>query len=158
MKLLDKFLGKKDEPPDFSDAPEPLGQQGSPLGEQDQDPYNSDMYSKDPLQDQSGGFSDEFKEKYPSFQHDVFGKDQQDFGKNQDVFSSDKPTNADRARSYAQSLSQPNESKSYGGVVTGHESQLILEKLDTIKAEMDAIKQRMMRIERYMDKSDKRYW
>lgn len=88
---------------------------------------------------------------------------------NNDLFSSTTvshtPSNNDMARGYAQQLeggqNNTQQVSQSAGVITGHESQLILERLDTIKAELDAIKQRMMRIERFIEntetKSGRRY-
>ncbi|MBR9692815.1 hypothetical protein GOV07_02675, partial [Candidatus Woesearchaeota archaeon] len=81
---------------------------------------------------------------------------------NHDVFSTGG--NADTARQYAQGLGgaqatpgmQRQGTMQPSGAITGHEAELILERLDTIKAEIDAIKQRMMRIERFMESADQK--
>ena len=69
------------------------------------------------------------------------------------------------ARDYARQLSPGQQSQpgqattqdaNYAGAITGHEAHLILERLDTIKAELDAIKQRIMRIERFIDEEERK--
>ncbi len=152
MGLFSKFKKKDDfsfsNPPDFSQPP-------------GKDPFASDPYAKDPLAGDPFG---------AGYGQDPFGDQSSRFGQesnfSHDIFTSNEPTNADRARSYAQGLSaqhgpgrgmQPNTAgQSYAGTVTGHEAQLILERLDTIKAELDAIRQRMLRIEHYIEQSDQK--
>lgn len=158
MKLFGFQIGKKSDddfdlpnesPPDFSQPPT------------DNPPANNNPYAE------------------KDFSYDSQGNDQySDDTFSHQIFSSDTPTPGNRARDYANSLSAeqnnyPNQSKSssstpqssssYGGAVSGHEAQLILEKLDTIKAEIDSVKQRMMRVERFMDSAEqkagqKRMW
>ena len=113
-------------------------------------PSAADLYGQDPLQSQTP--------------FDSYGGQQNPAGQSSfdhDIFSSGQPTNADRARNYAQGLSQqggaPGQANvSYGGAITGHEAQLILERLDTVKAELDAIKQRLMHVERYMESAEQK--
>lgn len=129
-------------PPDFS---QPVGQSGRQNGT----PSESDLYGKDPLQNQSP-FDAASAPGDSVFEHDIFR-------------SSNQPTNAEAARAYGQQLSRLTGTQtSYASStvttnpVSGHEAQLILERLDTIKAELDAIKQRTMRIERFIEQSEQK--
>jgi hypothetical protein len=146
FKKKDEFLG--DVPPDFS---QPLGQAGRPA----QDPFAQDVYGKDPLQ--GGSPFDSYAQG-----GQLGGAPPPDSSFGHDIFSSAQPTNADRARDYAQQLGGQNPSPglqsttTYGGAITGHEAQLILERLDTVKAELDAIKQRLMHVERYMESAEQK--
>ncbi len=163
MGLFGKVFGKKDNldssfdaPPDFSQPP---GQGGDPLGADPlgSDPTNADLYGKDPLQN-----PDPFNpmDSGPGKTRDPLGPPgggPSHFDNN--LFSSNQPTNADHAREYARGLEgQPGQAATHhdAGAITGHEANLILERLDTIKAELDAIKQRTMRIERYIDTEERK--
>jgi len=147
MGLFDRFKKKDDfdlgAPPDFSQPP------GGQPTQQGADPYGQGL--------SDGSQFGANPQQASAFEHDVF--------------SSTTPTNADNARVYAQSLgAQPNQAQqargfdypahsgqaSYAGALTGHEAQLILERLDTIKAELDGIKQRIMRVERFMDAAEQK--
>ena len=154
MGLFGKIFRKKEEflgdvPPDFS---QPLGQ----ARQQPQDPFAQDLYGKDPLQ---GGSP---FDSYGGGQSPALGSQAPGATFDHDIFSSAQPTNADRARDYAQQLGGQNpalgtqSTTTYGGAITGHEAQLILERLDTIKAELDAIKQRLMHVERYMESAEQK--
>jgi hypothetical protein len=151
--LFGKLFSRKDEfadkPPDFSSfgsAPTNPTPQSDPLG--------TSMYGKDPFQTSSPydspGVAQDGMSPTP-FDHDIFNR-------------SDQPSNADSARSYADSLKGPTMAgtglqgpqSSYAGAITGHETQLILERLDTIKAELDAMKQRMIRVERFLDTAEQK--
>ncbi len=162
MGFFGRIFGKKDDflsdskgmPPDFS---QPAAQ----------DPFSGDLYGQDPLRN-----SDPFASQAtpgtqtgapgmqpPGAQPPGSGAPGQEQGPfAHDIFSSDTVTNADNARAYAQGLGggQQQGQASYAGALTGHEAQLILERLDTIKAELDAIKQRMMRVERFMDAAEQK--
>ncbi len=152
FKKKDDFLG--DQPPDFS---QPLGNRmndplaggndafgtgGDPLG-----PSSQDLYGRDPLHDRNRDplGQDPMGARPSTFDHDLFS-------------SGGQPGSA---REYARTLSQQPGPQGmtqpgYAGVITGHEAGLILERLDTIKAELDAIKQRTMRIERFIDEEERK--
>ncbi len=153
MGLFD-FLKRK-EAPDFSDAPDPFAGQEAfgqdPLGQQEgfgrqQDPLGQDPFgSREPLGGQQAGYPQQggqrgSEEAYrpggQAFNHEIFQP---------------SPGN-ERARAYAQSLHQQGaEQGPAQEQVRGHEAALILERLDTIKAELDALRQRFLRVERYLE-------
>lgn|GEM_PF-3014105 len=151
FKKKDDFLGNQ--PPDFSQPTssgmnDPLtgnkdafGNRGDPPGLSSQD-----LYGRDPLHDQNRDplGQDPMGARPSTFDHDLFST-----GGNQ----------PGSARDYARTLNQQSQGTNpsgYAGVITGHEAGLILERLDTIKAELDAIKQRAMRIERYIDEEERK--
>lgn len=145
MGLFGRFFKKEkgfDAPPDFSGPPD---FSKDPLG------GTQDLYGGDPLQG-DGSFGSEYGQKAGAAPPQGYQGGQSAFS--HDLFSSNQRTNADNARAYAQGLGQTPAQQSYAGAITGHEAQLILERLDTIKAELDAIKQRLVRIDHYMDSSE----
>ena len=185
MGLFGKIFKKNDDmfgsdaPPDFS---QPFSS-SSPSSAKGSDPFGGDVYGQHPLENNDpfgggagagGGYGDQNAgyggggQNAADGQNPAFGAQSPDSAFSHDIFSSAEPTNADRARSYAQNLGQQSggqnsalgtQTSTYAGAITGHEAQLILERLDTIKAELDSIKQRMIRVDRYLDQSEqkKRY-
>ena len=148
MGFFDKLRKKEETPPDFSSfAPA----SSAPVASPGQGSYG-DLLGKDPLASSSPYETPGVGGDIPGlgatpFDHEIFS-------------SSDTPTSGDKARAYAQSLSQPPASSgqrvTYGGAISGHEAELILERLDTIKAEIDSVKQRMIRIERFLDQAEQK--
>ncbi len=139
MGLFDRFRKKDnflDNPPDFSTPPGSEKSAGVP---------GSDPLLNDPL-----GIDQEVAARDPlagasTFNHDIFSDNQ----------------GGQSARDYARSLGQQTaggvqQGATVRGAITGHEADLILERLDTIKAELDAIKQRMMRVERFMEQAEQK--
>jgi hypothetical protein len=150
MGFFDKIFKKKDDfafddrsPPDFSSSSDPFDTKSS-----GDDPFGG----KDPLQNDFQYNAQAPMESQTSSQSNF----------NHDLFTNEQPTNADNAREFAQGLggqaSTPRQAGSFAqpatSAVTGHEAELILERLDTIKAELDAIKQRMYRIENFINQSE----
>jgi hypothetical protein len=169
FKKNDDMFGS-DAPPDFSQPFSPSSS-SNPKGS---DPFGGDVYGQHPLENndpfnsgQSAGYGDGGQNAgYGSGGQNAASGQNPDSAFSHDIFSSQEPTNADRARSYAQGLGQQpgngaqgSATATYAGAITGHEMQLVLERLDTIKAELDSIKQRMIRVDRYLEQSEqkKRY-
>ncbi len=137
----DDFSKDFSSPPDFS---QPVGQQ--PGGDPFAAPPQDSGFGQDPFASPQGGApgGDPYGQQPSTFDHDIFNV-------------SDQPGNADLARGYARQLGgQPQQQAAYSNPTAGHETQLVLERLDTIKAELDAIKQRMIRIERFMDQAEQK--
>ncbi len=149
MSLFGKIFKRHEDdfPKDFSSPPDfsqPVGQQpgGDPFAGQQGSQFGQDPFAGP----QGGAQGDEQYGQQPStFDHDIFNV-------------SDQPGNADLARGYARQLGgqQGQPQGVYANPTAGHETQLVLERLDTIKAELDAIKQRMIRIERFMDQAEQK--
>lgn len=141
MGFFSKFK-KKDDDLDFSNPPD----------FSDKDPFaaNQPFNGKDPLQ------KDFSYDAQASLPQQKAGEEGTPSNFDHDLFSSSSPTEASNAQQYAKELGSAPHTQTYAGAITGHESQLILERLDTIKAELDSIKQRMIRIDRYMDTAEEK--
>ncbi len=143
MGFLDIFKRrvKEETPPDFSTAQAPKPAEGVASD------HRPSPYGKDPLETSSP--YDLAGQGGDAFQHDIFQERE--------------PTGGQEARAYAQQFnpspappSAAGQGRGAAGLLAGHESALILERLDTIKAELDAIKQRVMRVERFMEAAERK--
>lgn len=153
MGILDKLPFKRhhDSPPDFSEIPTDTSEPSQDFQQYPQPFDQQDPFGQSAMDDQTG------MPTTPGTHGDYMNV-------------SHEPSGGDRARAFAQSLQSPGvhpsrmqpsgmQSASAATLSGNSELSLVLERLDTIKAELDAIKQRMYRLDQYLDSQSKRkYW
>ncbi|RME31483.1 hypothetical protein D6789_02555 [Candidatus Woesearchaeota archaeon] len=144
MSLLEHlpFHKKHEEPPDFSN-----------------DPFADEGFAKEGVEDGMG--KDPFDDAQDPFAHEA--PSTPGLGSNAPVDAADNEppdpfAGQGGARAYAKQLVREAQREQPAAQTASKatELQLILERLDTIKAELDSIKQRMYRFDRFMDKQEQR--